>query len=106
MIPWWAALIIGLVACFFTAWCIDRMRQADDVERRMAGLESAASRIDRWQQNSVEHSRQQAESYKAMLFDAWQTMAGQTRGLQRQSRKIKRLQAQLKALPSENNGQD
>jgi hypothetical protein len=39
-------------------------------------------------------ARKEAERYRAMLFNAWQTMAGQTRGLQRQRRLIKRLQAE------------
>jgi hypothetical protein len=37
--------------------------------------------------------RQLAETnrYKAMLFDAWKTMSGQSKGLKRQARKIKRM---------------
>jgi len=32
-----------------------------------------------------------ANGHKAALFDAWKTIRGQTKGLQRQARKIKRL---------------
>lgn len=46
--------------------------------------------IDRWQR--------EADSNKAKLFDAWQALRGQQKGLNRQARKIRRLQAQIAAL--------
>ena len=41
-----------------------------------------------------ERADKEANWNKAKLFEAWTTMAGQTRGLQRQRRLIKRLQAE------------
>ena len=98
MIPWWAALAISLVACFFTAWCIDKMRRADEVASRIQGLERTATTIEGWRAQQVESSIQRVEAYKAMLYDCWRTMAGQSRGLQRQARKIRRLKAEIEHL--------
>lgn len=42
-----------------------------------------------------EREQKSAQWHQAQLFNAWKTMAGQTRGLQRQRRLIKRLQAEL-----------
>lgn len=60
----------------------------------------------RWQ---VEHYRalderhhKEALFYQAQLYSAWKTMWGQTRGLQRQARKIKRLEKRIKELSSPN----
>ena len=39
----------------------------------------------------------ESHRYQAMLFQAWRALRGQTKGLQRQRRLIKRLQAQLTA---------
>ena len=44
---------------------------------------------------SMMAARKQEKRYRAMLFNAWTTMAGQTRGLQRQRRLINRLRAKL-----------
>lgn len=38
--------------------------------------------------------------HKGLLYDAWRTMRGQTKGLQRQRRLIRRLQAENAALRS------
>lgn len=38
----------------------------------------------------------ESNRYQAMLYQAWQTMRGQAKGLQRQRRLIRRLQARLK----------
>lgn len=43
--------------------------------------------IDRWQR--------EADSYKAKLFDAWQSLRMQQKGMNHQARKIKRLNAEL-----------
>lgn len=45
-----------------------------------------------------ERASREADWNKARLFEAWRTMAGQTRGLQRQARLIKRLHAEIAAL--------
>jgi hypothetical protein len=49
-----------------------------------------------------ERHYKEALHYRAVLFDAWQTMRGQTRGLQRQARKIKRLEKRIQELSSPN----
>lgn len=41
-----------------------------------------------------ERAQAEADRNKSWLFDAWKTMAGQTRGLQRQRRIIKRLRSE------------
>jgi hypothetical protein len=56
----------------------------------------AEERADSSYKNMIA-ARKETERYMAMLFSAWRTMAGQTRGLQRQRRLIKRLQAQVAA---------
>jgi hypothetical protein len=43
-----------------------------------------------------ERADREKDFFRGLLFDSWRTMAGQTRGLQRQRRLIKRLQAQIK----------
>ena len=48
-----------------------------------------------------ERASHERDWHKALLFDAWRTMAGQTRGLQRQRRLIKRLQAELAKLTTD-----
>lgn len=53
----------------------------------------AEERADNSYKNMIA-ARNEADRYRAMLFNAWTTMAGQTRGLQRQRRLIKRLQAE------------
>ena len=60
----------------------------------------------RWQ---VEHYKalderhhKEALFYQAQLYSAWKTMWGQTRGLQRQARKIKRLEKRINELSSPN----
>lgn len=45
--------------------------------------------------HSLELTQQRDHWHQAMLYQAWKTMAGQTRGLQRQRRLIKRLQREL-----------
>ena len=42
-----------------------------------------------------ERASHERDWYKGLLFDAWKTMRGQTKGLQRQRRLIKRLQREL-----------
>lgn len=41
-----------------------------------------------------ERASHERDRYKGLLFDAWKTMRGQSKGLQRQRRLIKRLQAE------------
>ncbi len=69
-----------------------------------------------WRRVRRENARWQVEHYKALderhhketlfyqaqLYSAWKTMWGQTKGLQRQARKIKRLEARIKELSSPN----
>jgi hypothetical protein len=57
-----------------------------------------------WEQHYkilFERASSEVDSNQAMLFNAWRTMAGQTRGLQRQSRLIKRLQRENGRLQQE-----
>jgi hypothetical protein len=54
--------------------------------------------IDSHYESLFERATHERDWYKGLLFDAWNTMRGQTKGLQRQHRKIKRLQEQIKIL--------
>lgn len=51
-----------------------------------------------YHEESVKLAREQANWYQAKLYEAWRTMAGQTRGLQRQRRIINRLRAEIAEL--------
>lgn len=65
-------------------------QEADDERAAQAWLRQPRSLEDYW--------RERTYWYQAHLFEAWRTLRGQSKGLQRQRRLIKRLQAELAAI--------
>jgi len=78
--------VLGLsITCFAAGYWVARMQARN-----------------RWPHPWSNHYRKlferqlhETEKYKAMLFDAWKNMRGQTKGLQRQARKLRRLKADV-----------
>ena len=54
-------------------------------------------RIEHYQ-SLFERYKDESTRYQAMLFHSWETIRMQQKGLKRQAKKIKRLQAELKSL--------
>lgn len=46
----------------------------------------------------------QTNFYKACLYDAWKALRGQSKGMKRMARKIKRLKAELAAAEANKEG--
>jgi hypothetical protein len=62
------------------------------------GIKVASGRTHDWGEHYkalFERASHERDWYKGLLFDAWKTMRGQTKGLQRQRLLIKRLQREL-----------
>lgn len=58
----------------------------------------ASQRLHYWAKHYetlFERASHERDLYKGLLFDAWKTMRGQAKGLQRQRRLIRRLQCEL-----------
>lgn len=52
-------------------------------------------------QQQIDQHKAMSEWYKLKLFEAWRTMTGQTKGLQRQRRIINRLRAEIATLKAQ-----
>lgn len=63
-------------------------------DERLHRFTSSKKLVEHHYQALFERAQAEADRNKEWLFEAWRTMAGQTRGLQRQARKIKRLRAE------------
>jgi hypothetical protein len=55
-------------------------------------------------QQQIDQHKQRAEWYQLKMFEAWRTMWGQTKGLQRQRRIINRLRAEIAELKRQGTG--
>lgn len=93
---------------------LKRWLRDDPYEQRdtLRALEEAGLIVRPTKADHDDHYRQlfdraqrDADRNKAWLFDAWKTMAGQSRGLQRQRRIINRLRAEIAELKREGSGQ-
>lgn len=54
--------------------------------------------LPKHEQQQIDNWRNQADWYRLKLYEAWEALRGQSKGLQRQRRLIRRLQAENEAL--------
>lgn len=94
MIPWWS-LLIFLPAVFYAGACLGRWLNSDG-DWRLKALEKSALAMAQHAESVQRNAHVTETATQSLLFNAYRTMAGQSRGLQRQRRIINRLRAELK----------